>query len=300
MRSKRLGLLAAVVLLAAPLAAGAEGGWEMGSVAVTPTAATGSAAVFHRYMSDVSGLNGQFRNAAGVAEAVKRSAAYDPQQLQQGMVVFAAFTALQEPTFVASIKEMEARYGRDQMLSLLNRDPTGIINLPGAPQAGAMAEAALKAQGDAVLASGKSVKQAAYDLQHQPWSKTAIPNAPRRLAEAKALARIVQPSDADAAMLIKAVNTPSTQGQGWDARVSPVVANGLALAARMTLGETLDTPQSLALLQDARSGSCLRMAKLNFHMCLSVAGPNYEDVYCVGQHALLETGTCVVKAAEGG
>jgi hypothetical protein len=183
---------------------------------------------------------------------------------------------------------------------LLNRDPSGIINLPGAPQAGAMAEAALKAEGESVLASGKSVKQASYDLQHQAWSKTAIANAPRRLAEAKALARTIQPSDADAAMLIKAVSRPQAQGQGWDSRVSPVVANGLALAARITLGETLDTPQSLALLRDERSGTCLNMAKLNFHMCLSVAGPNYEDVYCVGQHALLDTGTCVVKAAEGG
>lgn len=300
MRMKRLAAVAAIALLAAPLAAGAEGGWEMGSVAVTPTAAAGSAAVFHRYVSDVSSLNGQFRNAAGVADAVKRAAAYDPQQLQQGMVVFAAFTALQEPTFVASIKEMESRYGREQVLGLLNRDPTGVINLPGAPQAGELAEAALRAQGEAVLASGRSVKQASYDLQHQAWSKTAIANPQRRLAEAKALGRVIQPSDADAALLIKAVGAWQARGQGWDARVSPVVANGLALAARVALGETLDTPQALALLQDPRSGGCLRMAKLNFHMCLSVAGPNYEDVYCVGQHALLDTGTCVVKAAEGG
>jgi hypothetical protein len=300
MRMKKFAAVAAVTVLAAPLAAGAEGGWELGSLAVTPTVAAGSAAVFHRYMSDVSNLNGQFRNAAGVADAVKRAAAYDPQQLQQGMVVYAAFAALQEQTFIESIKAMEAQYGRDQVLMLLSRDPSGIINLPGAPQAGALAEAALKEQGEAVLASGKSVKQASYDLQRQPWSKTAIANAPRRLAEAKALARSVQPSDADAAQLIKAVSRPQAQGQGWDARVSPVVANSLALAGRIVLGETLDTPQSLALTRDERSGSCLRMAKLNFHQCLSVAGPNYEDVYCVGQHALLDTGTCVVKAAVGG
>lgn len=304
MRMKTWAAVAAVTVLAAPLAAGAgaagaEGGWELGSVAVTPTVATGSAAVFHRYMSDVSALDGQFRNPAGVAEAVKRAAAYDPQQLQQGMVVYAAFIALQEQAFVDSIKTMEAQYGRDQVLMLLNRDPTGVINLPGAPQAGGMAEAALKAEGEAVLASGKSVKQASYDLQRQPWSKTAITNAPRRLAEAKALARTVQPSDADAALLLKALSRPAAHSPAWDSRVSPVVANGLALAARIVLGETVDTPQSLALLRDDRSGSCLKMAKLNFHMCLSVAGPNYEDVYCVGQHALLDTGTCVVKAAEG-
>jgi len=40
----------------------------------------------------------------------------------------------------------------------------------------------------------------------------------------------------------------------------------------------------------------VRMAKLNYHQCLASAGPYYEDVYCLGRHALQETGQCVAQA----
>ena len=28
-----------------------------------------------------------------------------------------------------------------------------------------------------------------------------------------------------------------------------------------------------------------------------MAGPHYEDIFCLGQHALMDTGECVAKAA---
>jgi hypothetical protein len=42
---------------------------------------------------------------------------------------------------------------------------------------------------------------------------------------------------------------------------------------------------------------CLSLAKLNHYQCLAVAKPNYEDMFCLGQHALMETGTCLQKMA---
>ena len=39
------------------------------------------------------------------------------------------------------------------------------------------------------------------------------------------------------------------------------------------------------------------MSKLNLYQCLSVAKPYYEDVFCLGQHILLDTAQCVTKAA---
>ncbi len=36
------------------------------------------------------------------------------------------------------------------------------------------------------------------------------------------------------------------------------------------------------------------MSKLNLYQCLSVARPYYEDVYCLGLHALADTGRCVI------
>jgi hypothetical protein len=43
---------------------------------------------------------------------------------------------------------------------------------------------------------------------------------------------------------------------------------------------------------------CLRIAKLNYHQCLASAGPQYEDIYCLGQHAMIDPGQCVVEAAQ--
>ena len=32
------------------------------------------------------------------------------------------------------------------------------------------------------------------------------------------------------------------------------------------------------------------MSKLNLYQCLAVAKPHYEDVFCLGQHVLIDTG----------
>jgi hypothetical protein len=37
------------------------------------------------------------------------------------------------------------------------------------------------------------------------------------------------------------------------------------------------------------------MAKLNLYQCLAVAKPHYEDVFCLGQHAMIDTGHCLMK-----
>jgi hypothetical protein len=39
------------------------------------------------------------------------------------------------------------------------------------------------------------------------------------------------------------------------------------------------------------------MAKLNLYQCLASAGPQYEDIYCLGQHAMIDPGQCVADAA---
>jgi hypothetical protein len=44
----------------------------------------------------------------------------------------------------------------------------------------------------------------------------------------------------------------------------------------------------------------MKMAKLNLYQCLAVAGPHYEDVFCLGQHALSDTAQCVNDAVGGG
>jgi hypothetical protein len=54
------------------------------------------------------------------------------------------------------------------------------------------------------------------------------------------------------------------------------------------------------LLTETSSAQCLRMAKLNLYQCMAVAGPQYEDIFCMGQHAMYDTAQCVGAAAHGG
>ena len=80
---------------------------------------------------------------------------------------------------------------------------------------------------------------------------------------------------------------------------SPVVMRGLALAALAVLGRAgeEDVGKLAPLLTDAKSEDCMKMAKLNLYQCLAVAGPHYEHAFCLGQHALMDTGQCVIQGA---
>jgi hypothetical protein len=60
------------------------------------------------------------------------------------------------------------------------------------------------------------------------------------------------------------------------------------------------SPQLTALLADSAESQCLHLAKLNLYQCLSVAKPHYEDVFCLGQHAVGDTGQCVMKGTVAG
>ena len=82
-------------------------------------------------------------------------------------------------------------------------------------------------------------------------------------------------------------------------RLTPVVARGLTLAALAVLGEAGEEhgDRVAALLVEDASAQCLKMARLNLYQCLAVAGPNYEDVFCLGQHAMMETARCVAAAS---
>jgi hypothetical protein len=102
----------------------------------------------------------------------------------------------------------------------------------------------------------------------------------------------------------KLLDSLAAAPQSTDASGAPSsdVVRGLALAALAILGRTGDgmEAQYVALLDDPSSVHCLQLAKLNLNQCLAVAGPNYEDAYCAGRHAVSDTGKCISAAADGG
>jgi hypothetical protein len=73
----------------------------------------------------------------------------------------------------------------------------------------------------------------------------------------------------------------------------------LTLAALALLGENHQERQDwLDQSLNASDGpSCLGLSKLNLYQCLAVAKPHYEDIFCMGQHVLMDTGQCLAKAS---
>jgi hypothetical protein len=244
----------------------------------------GQAVAFEAYTRKASAIDASFSGPGEIGEALQTAAAYEPRQLEASMVAYAAMAALQEPAFVAGVRAQ----GRG-LAGRIAVDPAAAIDLPGGPAAAARANAALARRGEALAEAGRRVKQAAYSVQHQPWSRARVPNAAQRLAAVeRTSAGGYRPDPADHARL-----TAALADNGRRSGSSPVIERGLAVAALTALG---DDGAARSLMREPRSGMCLREAKLNFHQCLASAGTHYEDIYCLGLHAMADPGQCVVDA----
>jgi hypothetical protein len=245
------------------------------------------ASAFESFMRRARAIDAGFSGPSDVAQALQTGAAHEPKELEAGMIAYAAMAALQEPRFVAAVR---AERDRGELARRLAADPQAALALPGGEAAGARASGALYAQGSALFNDGEKVKHAAYSVQHQAWSKAKVADPAGRLSRVKRISAAgYQPSREDPADL----QTALAQGGRRGGPPSAVVAHGVALAALSVLGED---GKGRSLLSEPRAGSCLRIAKLNLYQCLASAGPHYEDIFCLGQHAMIDPGQCVVDA----
>lgn len=268
-----------------------------------PRRSAEAAAAFDGYMHAAAGIDAGFKSGAGVAAALHIGAAYDPRQLEEGMVAYGAMAALQSPRFVYGVMDAAADpQSRRALIDALLAEPWAATRLPGAEDAAGMASAAILDEASPVLSAGKALKQASYDVQHQSWSIAKASDQSGRLAHAKAVsARPATAGDQDMARLMTRISSVSSLGPQGGGGVSSAGARSVALAALSILDGASGEDERLdKLFHDRTSADCLRLAKLNLFQCLSVAGPEYENVYCLGQHAVLDTGQCVAGAAGGG
>jgi hypothetical protein len=262
------------------------------------------ASAFRGYMARASQVSPTFQNGEQIQASLKVGAAYEAKSFMNGAVAYAAVLALQDPAFVASVREVAANPAqRQEMINNLFSNPSYATVFKGSDSAAGLIIDTIGGDGLKLFMAGKAVKQAAYDVQKSSWSKASVVDRDGRLASTKSLSTSPALAEsADVAVLQQA----STGGQSLgltpraaEAPYSPVVIRGLALAALAALGAAGD--ENLvsidALSADPATNSCLNMAKLNLYQCLAVAKPHYEDIFCLGQHILIDTGACVIKAA---
>jgi hypothetical protein len=263
-----------------------------------------AAGSFERYVRNTTAISPDFDGAAAVSAAVMESASYEPRQLEEGAVAYAALVALQEPTFARGLSSLaNDASGRAAFIERLKSAPEVVLEAPGAWQAAGLASAALGHMGSDLLERGHAVRQAAYTIQRQPWSLQPVDEPASRLSQVKA--RSQSPgmlTDVETQRLLAVVVAHRNDGGVTpESAPTPTIVRGLALAAAAMLGQAGEQgAQALEpLLTDPATRGCLKMAKLNLHQCLAVAGPQYEDVFCAGEHAMADTGQCIVNAARG-
>jgi hypothetical protein len=258
-------------------------------------------------MKRAAAITPSFANGPQIEASLSSVETYEPKQLSRGVVAYGALVALQDPGFVATVRTFAVDPdGRRSLAEKIIADPNYVSALPNAPSAAGLVIAALNADSARVRGAGELVKQFAYDVQHQAWSKKDVLDPAGRLARAKlASAAPMTPMPEDVAELKGAVGGGDSKiagrailvsGQASAPPFTPLVSRSLAVAALAALGvETEDSPAVAGLLEETGGGFCLNMAKLNLYQCLAVAKPYYEDVFCLGQHILIDTSQCVTK-----
>jgi hypothetical protein len=259
-----------------------------------------AAVAFQDYVARASTTSTAFKDAKGVRAATVAGASYEVGQFQQGMIAYGAMAAAQDDRFVDGInRAAQGPAERHALAAQLMANPDTVMQIEGALGAGRRVQAALQHPGEQLIAQGKKLERASYEVQRQSWSKVHS-STTARLAEVKMLsATRAAFRDGDEARLIKdLIERPRAEGSG---AVTPVVSRALALAAVAVLGEarTQDMPRMNAIFTDIGSAACLKMSKMMLNQCTAVASPQYESIYCLGVHAVGDTGQCIVKAAAG-
>jgi hypothetical protein len=302
MRRKLAATLAVAICVAAVTAgvslAGADGRMGDDTVAM-PREIVAAASAFCTYVEHAAAVRGKLTSGAAVADGLKAGAAYEPRQFEEGMIGYAAMAALRDDRFIAGVN-YAARIGdRHQLAERLAADPAFVLQIDGADEAALRAQTALRERADTLAEVGGRTKQVAYDVQRLAWSKVKVADHVQRLAGLKSLSATPLDSTAgeDARLIETVLRIPAPAGV--TRTMSPLVVHALALAAEAALGAARaeDLPTLRPLLSEPSGAQCLKMSKLNLYQCMAVAGPVYEDVFCLGQHELIDTGQCVAAAS---
>ena len=263
-----------------------------------------AASAYRYYMTRSAAITPDFADGDGIARAVQMGAAYEPTQMVRGAIAYAAVVSLQDKAFVDNVRV----YARDpaqrrEVINELLKNPAYVAGMPDAPSAAGLVIANLGSDSQRLYETGKAVKQSAYDIQKQPWSKADISGREARLAAAKSVSVTAMAGDlAETARLQQssmALPNASVSAPPASPPYTPTVTRGLAIAALAVLGEARDSDMATisGLMSEPNIGGCMGSAKLNLYQCLAVARPHYEDAFCLGQHALMDTGRCMIRAS---
>ena len=258
------------------------------------------AGAYRNFIDRTTGISPGFSDGASVAKAVATGSTIEPNQIMQGAIAYGAIVALEEPAFVAGVRAQAVGDAqRAQLADSISANPYNVLAIRGSGEAATRVALVLAEDGQRLYDAGKAVKQSAYDVQKQAWSKIEVADRAGRLASAKALSAVLFDSDLTEADLRAHATGRHPAGGPVEPPYTQSVVRSLAVAALAEHGQAGPNRNEAisAVMQEPNISSCARMTKLNLNQCLAVSKPYYEDIFCLGQHIMMDSGRCVIKAS---
>lgn len=297
-----------------------------------------AASVYVGYVEQARSMSADFSDPTMVQAKLSQGASYEPKQLARGAIAYAAIVAMQEPAFRSQLRAYASDdAARQELVNKLFSNPAYAAGIPGANIAARRVILALSSDGEMLYAKGTAMKQAAYSIQKQAWSKGVLSDPAGRLAATKLSSSTSRGvlSDESARLLSAALTgkglttrantgTATAEAAAYNATAAtsapaqPLSATGtapvsfdqealfntpytygvnraLAIAAISILGEGTGPNEAavVALLNEQQSPRCLGESKLNLNQCLAASRFHFDDVFCVGQHIMMDTGNCI-------
>lgn len=282
------------------------------------TALERAAADYVRFREDVAAIEATpFNSAETTREAHRRLSAHKSDDLSSGWVAYAALVAADTPAFrealekeVASKKKVNGMTGADAFFAKLAADPAYPRQLKGADEAMSRVLAMTTHDAARFTALGEAFKEQAYAMQKTSWGKSKIPASSARLSDAESYARSRPSATAPslASITEKGVTAPSlsSANAAWNPEWGKDAGSGrmtepnaqvimnrvMNLAARYAVSGVSEKTVAVYAKND-KSNSCLSFAALTLKQCIAATRAPYEEAFCLGEHALNDTASCI-------
>jgi hypothetical protein len=275
---------------------------------------------FHRTLGEIR--QREITSGAVLDQSMDELAVYlARERLVRAWLAYSSLIAEQHPQFLDDVRDVADYYGRDAAVAALANDPAYAGAFRYADQASDSVIDAIEEDSAEIAEIGQQFRLAAYDLQSERWANAVARDRQNRLAalrDADSIAaplatdlfstQFVSETDIGSASSMFASRPmpslpPSTPNLSLDPDVPYEpdrvrVGRILSIAALRAIGDdnrfTEDSLQTL--LADPLAQRCIEWARVNLAQCVAAAHFEYEDSFCIAQHALLDVSQCLEAA----
>jgi len=305
--------------------------------ASSPRLLPSAAAAYGEYQSEVSSIqSAPLKSANELDSALNTFGTQNPDQLSSGWIAYSAMIAAQEKDFAVAVKDIDAYYGRDRVMTGMRNDVGYARTLKGGEKALQGALQANSRDASRISSAAAFVKDQAYKLQDVAWGKSRLKDAGGTANKLKVSAKTVKPIT-DAAQklfagpdlnVVLASASAAPSSSVWD-KISVFTASAPAAAlSTLTPGasssamkvdpkrestanrivtlaafhvleaDSTNKDDVKAAMKDKPTYDCIDWSQLQLQACVSAAYTRADLSFCLAEHAIGDAGACFSNVAK--